>query len=357
MQLSTLQTRLGKLLKQSVSAHAYRHEVIALLRSVLSFDAACCTSVDPLTLLSTGAMTEEGLESIHARLLQSEFGSEDINAYHRLAASPLSVASLYAATEGKPEKSPRYREVLHPAGFSDELRAALLCDSACWGYLTLFRSSRQEPFTEDELALIAALSPAIAHGLRSFTLTLPATSGAVGSNNEPGILMLSEQAELLTWNKPAEDWLRLLREWENITEETLPRPVLAISAKVGGSSYGNDGDGKSARVTIRVPDGTYLSIRGSRLRDTKGGNGAAIIVEPAKPADMLPLLSKAYGLSPRESDIAELVFRGASTKEIADILFISSYTVQDHLKSIFLKTNVHSRRELIWQLFTRFAAE
>ncbi|OBR66284.1 hypothetical protein A7K91_22875 [Paenibacillus oryzae] len=354
MQLSSLQTRLGKLLKQSASAHVYRKEVIELLRSVLSFDAACCTSVDPLTLLSTGAMTEEGLESIHARLLQFEFGNEDINDYNRLAASPHPIASLVLATEGKPEKSQRYLEVLEPGGFSDELRAALICDSACWGYLTLFRSTSHEPFTGDELAIVAALSPVIAHGLRSFTLTLPAASEAAGSSDEPGIIILSEDAKLVSWNHPAEGWLSLLREWENITEDYLPRPLLAISAKVGS---GNEGNGKSARVTIRVPDGTYLTIRGSRLTDAKGGYGAAIVVEPAKPADMLPLLSKAYGLSPRESDIAELVFRGASTKEIADTLFISAYTVQDHLKSIFLKTNVHSRRELIWQLFTRFAAE
>lgn len=356
MPLTTLQKKLGKLQKQSATAHQYRQESINLLRGELPFGAACCTSVDPLTLLSTGAMTEEGVESIHARLLQMEFASGDWNAYHLLAASDSPVASLHLATGGHPERSERFRAVLTPAGFTDELRAALTCDGACWGYLTLFRSGHQEPFNPLELNFITEIAPVIAAALRAFTLTLPAVSDVAGGGEEPGIVMLSEDSVPLAINGPAKEWLRLMREWENIPEEVLPRPLLAVGAKVCSPSGSESGE-RQARVTIRVPDGTYLTIRGSRLDGLAGSGGAAVIVEPAKPADMLPLLSKAYGLSPRESDIAELVFRGASTKEIAEILFISPYTVQDHLKSVFLKTNVHSRRELIWQLFTRFAAE
>ncbi|MGE5635507.1 MAG: response regulator transcription factor [Nocardioidaceae bacterium] len=76
-----------------------------------------------------------------------------------------------------------------------------------------------------------------------------------------------------------------------------------------------------------------------------------MIVEPAHPARITPLLMSAYGLTQREQDITELVLRGHSTAQIAERLVVSPHTVQQHLKSIFDKTGVHSRRELVGKVF------
>lgn len=54
-----------------------------------------------------------------------------------------------------------------------------------------------------------------------------------------------------------------------------------------------------------------------------------------------------FGLTPREIEVMELVSRGHSVKKISDILVVSTSTVQSHIKSVYRKTGVHSRQELI----------
>ena len=47
-----------------------------------------------------------------------------------------------------------------------------------------------------------------------------------------------------------------------------------------------------------------------------------------------------FGLTLRESEVAALLARGLSNREIAAALFISEHTVKSHLKSVFRKTGV-----------------
>src|SRR5690606_31289283 len=53
------------------------------------------------------------------------------------------------------------------------------------------------------------------------------------------------------------------------------------------------------------------------------------------------------GLSNRESEVAELVTKGLSNKEVANQLFVTEKTVKFHLTNIYKKMNVKSRAQLI----------
>ena len=85
-----------------------------------------------------------------------------------------------------------------------------------------------------------------------------------------------------------------------------------------------------------------------------GTRRAAVIIEPAHPARIAPLLLDAYGVTDREQDVARLVFQGFSTAQMAQRLFIPPHTVQAHLKNVFEKTGVRTRRELTALVFFAF---
>jgi DNA-binding CsgD family transcriptional regulator len=97
-------------------------------------------------------------------------------------------------------------------------------------------------------------------------------------------------------------------------------------------------------------------VHASRLGGTPGEQRIAVVVEPADPQSALGILLSAYGLSAREHDVARLVLRGAPTRVISDALHISTHTVQDHLKSVFDKVGVRSRRDLVGRLMAAAGA-
>ena len=89
------------------------------------------------------------------------------------------------------------------------------------------------------------------------------------------------------------------------------------------------------------------------LSDSSAQGQTAVTLEVAQPVEIAPLIVQAYDLSRRESEIVQSVLRGLSTTEMAHAFHISSNTVQDHLKAIFEKVGVRSRRELVGRLFAQ----
>ncbi|MDZ7866062.1 response regulator transcription factor [Acidovorax sp.] len=63
-------------------------------------------------------------------------------------------------------------------------------------------------------------------------------------------------------------------------------------------------------------------------------------VDPAMPS---------LELTPRESDVLELIARGYSYAEIARLQDISKHTVQSHIKNLYSKLAVHSRGEAVFE--------
>ena len=71
-----------------------------------------------------------------------------------------------------------------------------------------------------------------------------------------------------------------------------------------------------------------------------------ILMERFPDAKLIKGEMKKYGMTPRQQEIALLVATGQSNREIAEKLYLSQYTVKDHVKKIFQILDVHNRSEL-----------
>jgi DNA-binding CsgD family transcriptional regulator len=116
------------------------------------------------------------------------------------------------------------------------------------------------------------------------------------------------------------------------------------------TALGREQPGEVAIARVLSASGTWVVLHGATLVGD-GKRRVAVIVEPAHPARITPLLMTAYGLTEREQEVTRLVLQAASTSEIAERLAVSPYTVQEHLKNIFEKTGVRSRRDLVGKVF------
>ena len=99
-------------------------------------------------------------------------------------------------------------------------------------------------------------------------------------------------------------------------------------------------------IRLRATDGQWLTLHASRLTSV-GGAQTAVVLEPARPADVASIYLDALGLTPGADTRRITRAAGRSTQQIVNELHISSHTVQEHLRAVFDKLGVASRRELV----------
>ena len=159
--------------------------MLAALRRAMTIDAAFFATADPETLLFTGAHSEDPLIAMAPMFLDNELGGHDVNTFPELVRAPGHVRSLDTATHSAWGASARYRDIMRPVGLGDELRAALVVDGHCWGYLCLHREDGVLGFTTAEADLVRRLAPHIGHALRQAVLLhRPVTDG----ERRPGVV-------------------------------------------------------------------------------------------------------------------------------------------------------------------------
>ena len=335
------------------------------LRKIVRYDSAMWFGVDPATMLATSPARIQGLDEGYCEAFwQREFHEQDASLFVDLARAPVPAAALRATLDDRPARSMRYREFIRPQGLSDELRGVFRTGESPWGIFGLFRDAGRDAFTDDDVRFVAAISATVAGALRRHAAAANPWHGALGS---PGVLLFDAGGALVSANESAVEWLGGLRGDPHLAGQELPgwievlrgelpdlempTPIFPLLARARALADGRERT--EARLRIRDAKGRWLVLHASALHGPTDGSrgGVALVVEPAKSADVAPIIIEAYGLSPRERDVVRLIAKGASTAEMASELFLSQHTVRDYVKAVFEKVGVSSRGELVAKLF------
>jgi hypothetical protein len=318
-------------------------DAMRLTVSVLPADGWAVLTLDPATLLATGAVHENRLDAAaQKRLYEIEYSGDDVSRFAALSRELTPVSLLSDATKGELDKSVRYRELLSPAGYQHELRATLRSLKHTWGALSLLRGSTAPNFVPEDESVLRELADALGDAIRT---TLRAASAATDARMGRAILLLGPGQEILAASPSSPVWLEELAADGPKDASGLPHTVRST---VNGARRGAERGGQvSAHVRVRGRSGQWLTVHAGVL-----GDGQVVVtIEEGRPIAIAPAILAAYELTPLQGEVLRDVLHGSDDVQIAERLGILPAAVQDDIVTIFKRIGVTSRLELPKQLF------
>jgi DNA-binding CsgD family transcriptional regulator len=346
-----------RLCYSGVDSVTLRDRALERMRKVVPFDGYVAFTMDPSNGLITHATVEAmGDESGLRHFLEHVYFDDHVLDFSWMAQHRIPAALLSEATGGKPEHALRFRELLGPAGFAHEMRGALTTGIELWGGLCLSRGNGHADFGDREVAFLRRVSSYLGAGLRMATLQSELGNDQDADDGSAGVLMLDQQGRVVQHNAAAECRLRELGELGQSWREGAGLPMqvwTVLGALHRAMNPATDRDFTSEpQLHVRGRGGRWLTLQASRTEpDALGASVAVVVIAPSGPREVFRLSTIGYGLTSREREVVELVVRGASSRQIAQALYISEHTVKDHLDHIFEKVGARGRREVVKRLY------
>ncbi len=320
----------------------------AVARVVPHYMSPCWFTLDPASLLVTSHYQKEFI-AIPPEWLAHEYFEDDFHKLADVARSDRGISTLHEATGGDPSRSPGWNLYVRPYGGDQELMVALRTRSGdAWGVLSLYREPGEPQFNTEEMHFLREVSTHLAEGARRALLVGEAVDPE--GPEVPGLVVLRDDWSVESLTPGVARGLDQLPDGDWEARSKLPPSVLAVAGRALQTAEHADAPGEIAVARVLSRSGRWMVLHGAALV-ADGAWRVAVISDPADPARISPLLMAAYGLTEREQEVTRLVLQGNSTAEIAERMVVSVQTVQQHLKSVFDKTGVRSRRELVGKVF------
>jgi DNA-binding NarL/FixJ family response regulator len=319
-----------------------RLSLIDEIRRTVGFDAYAWLLTDPETEVGCAPLADVPWLTELPRQIRLKYLTS-VNRWTRLDRA---VAALRAATSDQRELSLVWREMLAGYGVHDVASLVFRDRFGCWAFLELWRIDSGVEFIDAEVEFLTEIADPVTEALRRCQARAFDEASSVVDRTGPVVLVLSPQLEVRAKTPETDKYLRVLVP-PDADREPIPAGAYNVAAQLLAVESGVDGHSPSARVQLAT--GEWLTLRAARIGDTVSADkrDIAVTIESASPAERLGLYVRACGLSSRETELLSHLATGADTRHIAKMMFLSEHTVQDHLKSIFAKTRVRSRRTLL----------
>ncbi len=339
--------KIAQLSKQGLDMVSFWRACAPVLADVVPHYASpCCYTIDPASGLVTSHF-QEGLPELPTEWIAMEYTEDDVNQLTSVARSPSGVSTLHEATGGNPSSSLRWHANMAYGGDQEMIAGLRTRGGDVWGAIGLYRQPDRPLFEAHEKAFLAAISPLMADAVRRALLI--GESADPEGPDAPGMIVLGPGWRPESMSPGVEEWLCDLPDG-NWAASRLPSAVLAVAGRAARSAASTDDSAEVAVARVLTRSGRWVVLHGVPLAAVDSQR-VAVIVEPAHPSRIAPLLMSAYGLTEREQQLTRLVLQGFSTTDIAHRLVISVHTVQAHLRNVFTKTGVRARRDLVTKIF------
>ncbi len=325
-----------------------RVALIEEIRRAVGFDAYAWLLADPETEVGCAPLAVVPCLPELPDLIRLKY----LTTVNRWTSLDAGVALLTVATGGRLDRSRVWRELLARYDVADVASLVFRDRFGCWGFLDLWRIGTGTGFTDVEAGLLAALVPPTCEALRR---CLARTFDAVPQDLDrrgPVMLVLSPELQVRAQTPETEEYLKILVP-PDVDRRPIPAGAYNVAAQLLAVEAGVDNHPPSCRV--HLSGGVWLTLRAARIDTTTPADqpDIAVTIESTPPAARMGLFALASGLSEREAELLGHLVAGSDTRLIAQQMFVSEHTVQDHLKSIFAKTGARNRRTLLARVVGR----
>jgi DNA-binding CsgD family transcriptional regulator len=334
--------RIERICRRDLDDRAMRVSLLKELRPAVPFDAYAWLLTDPETCVGSAPLAETPTLADLPTLIRLKYLTAT-NRWTSLATN--TAATLAAATNGDRSKSRMWRELLAGYGIDDVVSIVFRDQYGCWGFLDLWR--HDGTFSTEECAVMQTfakiVTPTLRQGLAS-TFSHPMST--LSQDSGPAVLLLSDDLDLLTQTPQTDAFLRALLPTD-AGSSPVPAAAYNVAAQLLACEHHVDQHPPWTRVHLR--DGVWVTLRAARIdrKSELDPTSIAVSIELTRPNERSALYARVAGFTERESELLHHLVGGSDTRALADRLFMSEHTVQDHLKSMFAKTGVNARRMLI----------